>query len=63
MGVMKGSGPRDCTVRMATRNELPVLAALADRIWRAYYPGIISQGQIEYMLERGYAIPALEKEL
>jgi ribosomal protein S18 acetylase RimI-like enzyme len=60
---MMGSDPRDYTVRVATRSDLPVLAALADRIWRAYYPGIISQGQIEYMLERGNAIPTLEEEL
>jgi ribosomal protein S18 acetylase RimI-like enzyme len=48
---------------VATRGELPALAALADRIWRTYYPGIISQGQIDYMLERSYAIPTLEAEL
>lgn len=60
---MMGSDPRDYPVRVATRSDLPVLAALADRIWRAYYPGIISQGQIEYMLERGYAVPTLEDEL
>ena len=53
----------DYPVRVATRGELPVLAALADRIWRAHYPGIISQGQIEYMLERDYALPTLEAEL
>ncbi|RKX32197.1 MAG: N-acetyltransferase [Verrucomicrobia bacterium] len=53
----------DYPIRAATRNELPVLAALADRVWRAYYPGIISPGQIEYMLGRGYAIPTLEAEL
>jgi ribosomal protein S18 acetylase RimI-like enzyme len=57
------SGSRDYPVRVATRGELPVLAALADRIWQTHYPGIISQGQIEYMLERGYAIPTLEAEL
>ena len=57
------SSSRDYPVRVATRGELSVLAALADRIWRAHYPGIISQGQIEYMLERGYALPTLEAEL
>jgi len=57
------SDPRDYPIRAATRNELPVLAALAGRIWRAHYPGIISPGQIEYMLDRGYAIPTMEAEL
>ena len=33
---------------------------LAERIWRAHYPGIISLEQIEYMLEQGYALDTLE---
>jgi ribosomal protein S18 acetylase RimI-like enzyme len=57
------SSLEDYPVRLATRSELPILAALAHRIWQAHYPGIISQGQIEYMLESGYAIPTLEAEL
>jgi len=49
-------------IRRAHRDELPVLAALADRIWRAHYPKVISQDQIQYMLKRSYAIPVLEAE-
>jgi diamine N-acetyltransferase len=41
--------------------DLPEVAALADEIWRAYYPGILSQAQIEYMLARGYAPEALAR--
>jgi len=41
--------------------DLPDVAALADEIWRAYYPGILSQAQIDYMLARGYAPAALAR--
>lgn len=30
--------------------DIPAVGALAERIWRAHYPGIISHEQIEYML-------------
>lgn len=33
---------------------------LAERIWRVHYPGIIAREQIEYMLERDYALDALQ---
>jgi GNAT superfamily N-acetyltransferase len=39
------------------------IAALAQVVWRAHYPGIISLEQIEYMLARMYAIPTMENEL
>ena len=32
---------------------------LAGVIWRAHYPGIITPAQIDYMLERGYALDVL----
>ncbi|MEZ5275819.1 MAG: GNAT family N-acetyltransferase [Opitutaceae bacterium] len=51
------------TIRYARRDELPALAALARRVWKIHYPGIITEGQIDYMLARGYAIPTLEAEL
>ncbi len=44
----------------ARRDELPAVQRVAGVIWRAHYPGIITRDQIEYMLERGYALPALE---
>ena len=51
------------SIRYARRDELPALAALARRIWKLHYPGIITDAQIDYMLDRGYAIPTLEAEL
>ena len=39
------------------------LAALAGRIWREHYPGIISHAQIDYMLRGRFAPAALERYL
>jgi len=36
------------------QEDIPALCALARRIWRAHYPGIITEAQIEYMLDRYY---------
>ena len=47
----------------ASESDLPALAALAGVIWRACYPGIISQEQIEYMLAQMYAQHTLRDEL
>jgi diamine N-acetyltransferase len=43
----------------ATETDLEAVAELAGIIWRAHYPGIITPGQIEYMLARGYSHEAL----
>jgi GNAT superfamily N-acetyltransferase len=43
--------------------DIPAVRALAGCIWRAYYPGIISPEQIEYMLERMYAPEVIREEL
>jgi GNAT superfamily N-acetyltransferase len=48
-------------IEPARRDELPEIRRLAGLIWRSHYPGIITDAQIEYMLERGYAQPALER--
>jgi ribosomal protein S18 acetylase RimI-like enzyme len=37
--------------------------ALAEIVWRAHYPGIISKEQIDYMLGRMYDLAVLEAEL
>lgn len=51
------------SIRYARREDLPALADLARKIWWAVYPEIISRGQIEYMLDRGYDLSVLEAEL
>ncbi|HUH93998.1 MAG TPA: GNAT family N-acetyltransferase [Casimicrobiaceae bacterium] len=47
----------------ATDADLGPVAELAGVIWRRHYPGIITPGQIEYMLARGYSHDALERFL
>jgi GNAT superfamily N-acetyltransferase len=42
-------------------DEIAVVQHLAERIWRAHYPGIISDAQIDYMLARGYSAEALAR--
>lgn len=46
-------------VRVASHADLPLVQDLARRIWRVHYPGIISLGQIEYMLSYGYSDDSL----
>lgn len=43
----------------ATESDLGPVAELAGIVWRAHYPGIITPGQIDYMLARGYSHEAL----
>jgi GNAT superfamily N-acetyltransferase len=43
----------------ADATQIPLVQALAHDIWHRHYPGILSVGQIDYMLERGYARDAL----
>lgn len=47
----------------AVAADLPVVQRLAHEIWHRHYPGIITTEQIDYMLARGYALPALAKFL
>jgi GNAT superfamily N-acetyltransferase len=43
--------------------DLASIAALADTIWRRHYPGIITVAQIDYMLERFYALDVMRREV
>lgn len=47
----------------AQEEHLPALAELARVIWRACYPSIISQAQIEYMLDQMYSLDILRDEI
>jgi ribosomal protein S18 acetylase RimI-like enzyme len=51
------------TVRPAAAADIPALRALADAIWRACYPGIITPAQIDYMLARMYDAGQIAAEL
>lgn len=50
-------------LRLITAAELPTVIDLAHRIWPAYYPSIISQAQIEYMLTVWYDLSAMQREI
>jgi GNAT superfamily N-acetyltransferase len=47
----------------ATEADLPAIARLAEVIWRAHYPGIISIGQIDFMLAKMYSLDVLREEI
>lgn len=47
----------------AVATDLAAIETLAREIWCRVYPGIISLGQIEYMLERMYRPAVVEREM
>ena len=47
----------------ATEADLPAISELAGVVWRACYPGIISNAQIDYMLAQRYALDVLNDEI
>lgn len=58
---MPRASPADLEITPGTDADIPLVARLADAIWREHYPGILSAGQIDYMLAHGYAHEALAK--
>jgi ribosomal protein S18 acetylase RimI-like enzyme len=50
-------------IEAAAAGHLVGISALADIIWRAHYPGIISREQIDYMLARMYDVEVMRREL
>jgi len=56
-------GPGQTRIAPACESDLPAISALAGRIWRAFYPAILSTAQIEYMLAQMYALDTLRDEL
>ena len=45
------------------QNDIPKLAALASKIWHEYWTEILTESQIEYMLENFQSVNAIEKQL
>lgn len=45
------------TIASASREELPIVARLAERIWPEAYRTILDEGQIRYMLKMMYDLP------
>ncbi|MCK6695395.1 MAG: GNAT family N-acetyltransferase [Thermoanaerobaculia bacterium] len=50
-------------LRPATFSDIPLIRELAHRIWWAYYPGIITDEQIAYMLDLVYNERALGQQM
>lgn len=51
------------TYAKAAIQDITIIRQLAIEIWNEHYPGIISQKQIDYMLELMYAESALKKQI
>lgn len=47
----------------ADKNQLHIVRDLAYKIWPDAYGEILSEAQLDYMLENFYAIPALETQM
>jgi diamine N-acetyltransferase len=50
-------------IRPVTPSDVPAISALAREIWQATYPGIITQEQIDFMLEQRYGHERLNEDL
>lgn len=50
-------------IRPVTPPDVPAIALLAREIWQASYPGIITQEQIDFMLEQRYGHERLYDDL
>ena len=55
--------PVPVRIRRIAADELPVVVSLAHRIWHACYPGIISDGQIRYMLSVWYRPEVMARDM
>jgi ribosomal protein S18 acetylase RimI-like enzyme len=51
------------TIKKADSGDIDIIYLLADKIWRAHYPSIITMEQIEYMLQMMYSKEALKKQM
>jgi len=50
-------------IKPVTPPDVPAISALAREIWQASYPGIITQEQIDFMLEQRYGHERLYDDL
>jgi GNAT superfamily N-acetyltransferase len=49
--------------RAADANDLPTIIALAQQIWQDWYPAVIGQAQVDFMLNRMYSAAALQAQM
>lgn len=50
-------------VKPVTPPDVPAVSALAREIWQATYPGLITQEQIDFMLELRYGVERLYDDI
>lgn len=50
-------------VKPVTPPDVPAIAALAREIWQATYPSLITQAQIDFMLEQRYGVERLYDDI
>lgn len=53
----------DIQLIAAKLDDIPLIAELAQEIWQEYYPNIISQEQISYMLNKMYSENNLREQI
>ncbi len=46
-------------IQKATISDIPIIQNIAEKSWRAHYPGIITHEQIDYMLDLMYSEKAI----
>lgn len=49
--------------KKAEPSDIPVIAQLADKIWKKHYPSIITMSQVTYMLDRMYSPPSIQQQM
>lgn len=50
-------------IQLATTADLPLIRALAEEVWWAHYPEIITGEQIRFMLDEWYSLEALTHQM
>jgi len=50
-------------LQKAKSEDIPLITSLAHKIWKAYYPAIITHEQIDYMLDKFYSTTSLDEQM
>jgi len=50
-------------LQKAKSEDIPLVTSLAHKIWKAYYPAIITHEQIDYMLDKFYSTSSLDNQM
>lgn len=50
-------------IPVETQSRIRLLASLADKVWHEFFPGIITEEQVDYMVERFQSEKALTRQI